>query len=138
MIQINHTLFQWATIWYSARVLSGPPILAFLVDGENRTRYESGQAYEALPGTTSGPTTDASGLAGALPRALYFLLLANGGTSNATVKWEVFLEPRLTGEAGNGAPLAPDSHGYLPPLVVAAAVAVAIGLLGWLRHSRRL
>lgn len=140
-IQVNHTYFRWGTIWYSARVGTGASIEAFMVDMENLERFRAGQDYQALKDTYSGPDTMTGGLAASLPSGIYYLIVVNPGSEEVHVKWEVFLEPRLSGEPGGL-----DDSGSSTPLdlidsillvlILLAAGAIAIGVV-WRFISKR-
>lgn len=138
-IQINHTYFAWATIWYSARVEAGPPIRTFMVDGENLSRFLEGGPFASLEGTEDGPTTAAGGTAAAIPRGVYHLVLQSAEAGGATVKWEVFLEPRFpgSGEPGGttGAAPAPLLGGILLPLLLGVGLGGGVAA-AWILRRR--
>ncbi len=137
-IQLNHTYFAWATIWYSARVETGPPIRTFMVDEENLARFQEGSSYVAMDGTADGPAAATGGTAATIPRGVYHLVLHNTGTEEATVKWEVFLDPRFPGSGEPGAltgnvPAAPGP--LLLALLLGGAAAAALAA-AWMLSRR--
>lgn len=132
-IQVNHTYFRWGTIWYSARVDIGASIAAFMVDGDNLERFRAGENHQALKDTSSGPAAMTGGLTASLPKGIYYLIVVNPGPEDVDVKWEVFLEPRLSGgpralddSIGSASPALIDSFLVLLILLTAGGVAIIV------------
>lgn len=145
VLQINHTIFQWATIWYSARVEAGPPVRAFMVDEANLSRFQAGDPFAPLAGTESGPDALTQGSAGTLGRGIYHLVVLNDGAGDARVKWEIFFEPRLTGDPSTPGEAGGSGPSESPPLLANPLLwAAVLGVAGagflvflWRRGGRR-
>lgn len=138
-IRLNHTYFDWATIWYSARVEEGPAIRAFVVDEWNFARFQDGASFTTMEGTADGPAAATGGTAATVPRGVYHLVLQNPGSEDATVKWEVFLEPRFPGSGEPGTPREtslPLPVPLLLGLLLGGGVA-AIVTVAWMLTRRR-
>lgn len=138
-VPINQTWFASATIWYSARVESGGPVASFLVDEPQFARYAAGDAFQVYEGTHVCPSRELGGLA-TLPRGVYHLVLENRGDGVSQVKWEVFVEPRLSTPAQEFASLEPLScEAPFPSALLwggtvgGVAVLAAASLLWWRR-----
>lgn len=135
VIRVDHLYFEWATLWYSARVETGPSIRAFMLNERNLELFNASNSYRAVTGTLDGPGLMLGGLA-TLQRGVYALVLHNPGLLEATVKWEVFLEPRLQGEPGNLPVATSDASGLILLATVATAVAVSLLVTWWLLRRR--
>lgn len=140
-IPINQTAFASATVWYSARVETGGPVEAFLLDEPQRAHPVQGEGFRVIEGTHTCADVEMGGLA-TLPKGVYYLVLVNDGDRVSQVKWEVFVEPRLSTQPEEFASLedpACSTPLNLPVLLggaAAALVGVAVAVLLWHRRAR--
>lgn len=140
-VPINQTLFGSATIWYAARVETGGPVASLIADEAEFTRLVAGDDFQAYEGTHACPSLELGGLA-TLPKGVYYLVLLNPGDGVSQVKWEVFVEPRLSTQAEEFASLErPRCETPLPSALLwggaaGGLVALAAAALLWRRRAR--